>query len=123
MFSAEPLAGGCVLSTFPERRRWGSKDLAQRDAGGSAHQVQARGTRPPKGKRTARPEQERTPRATPPRKHAATQKNRALNNGAWGALPPHPLQWGRTWSNMNKSNPPATKMKSNVTNKNKCVYR
>ena len=57
----------------------------------------SRGTRPPKGKRTARPKQERTPRAPPPRKHTATQKNRALNNGAWGALPPHPLQWGRTY--------------------------
>jgi hypothetical protein len=50
------------------------------------------------------------------------KKNRALNNGAWGALPPHPLQWGRTWSNINKSSPPATKMKSDVTNKNECVY-
>ena len=37
MLSAEPLAGVCVISTFPERRRWGSKE---RDAGGSAHQVQ-----------------------------------------------------------------------------------
>jgi hypothetical protein len=40
VLSAEPLAGVCVISTFPERRRWGSKERAQRDAGGSAHQVQ-----------------------------------------------------------------------------------
>ena len=40
MLSAEPLAGVCVISTFPERRRRGRKERAQRDAGGSAHLVQ-----------------------------------------------------------------------------------
>jgi len=40
VLSAELLAGVCVISTFPERRRWGSKERAQRDEGGSAHQVQ-----------------------------------------------------------------------------------
>ena len=40
MLLAEPLAGVFVISAFPELRRWGSKERAQRDAGDAAHQVQ-----------------------------------------------------------------------------------
>ncbi len=90
---------GCVLFLLS-----GAQAVGQQGASAARHRwlstLSSRGTRPPKGKRTARPKQEHTPRATPPRKHTATQKNRARNNGAWGALPPHPLPWGRTWSNM-----------------------
>jgi hypothetical protein len=39
VLSAEPLAGVCVISAFLERRRWGSKERAQRNAVDVAHQV------------------------------------------------------------------------------------
>jgi hypothetical protein len=43
VLSAEPLAGVCVVHAYPERRRWGSKERAQRDAGDAAHQSQENG--------------------------------------------------------------------------------
>jgi hypothetical protein len=43
VLSAEPLAGLCVIPAFPERRWWGSKERAQRDAGDAARQSQENG--------------------------------------------------------------------------------